>query len=63
MNRQGNAWKTSNRFLKDVNNFEEMNKIYGQYFNKNSPARFCVQVVNLPKDARIEIEAIAIRVD
>lgn len=46
-------------FLKDMNDFAEMNKIYREYFIKDFPARCCVQVAKLPMDARIEIEAIA----
>lgn len=46
-------------FLKDMNDFEEMNKVYGQFFRSDFPARCCVEVARLPKDARIEIEVIA----
>lgn len=46
-------------FLKDINDFEAVNEVYGQYFTTNQPARSCVQVAALPKDAVIEIEAIA----
>jgi 2-iminobutanoate/2-iminopropanoate deaminase len=46
-------------FLRDMNNFSKMNEIYGEYFTKNPPARSCVEVSKLPKDADIEIEAIA----
>ena len=47
-------------FLKDMNNFSEFNKIYAQYFTEEFPARSCIEVSRLPKDAEIEIEAIAI---
>jgi 2-iminobutanoate/2-iminopropanoate deaminase len=47
-------------FLKDMNDFAEMNEVYSQYFKENPPARSCVQVAKLPKDALIEIEVIAI---
>ena len=47
-------------FLKDMNNFSEFNKVYAQYFTKEFPARSCIEVARLPKDAEIEIEAIAI---
>lgn len=47
-------------FLKDLGHFSEMNQIYQEYFNKDAPARSCVEVSRLPKDALIEIEAIAI---
>jgi 2-iminobutanoate/2-iminopropanoate deaminase len=46
-------------FLKDMNNFSKMNEIYGEYFTKNPPARSCVEVSKLPKDAEIEIDVIA----
>ena len=47
-------------FLKDMNDFAEMNEVYSQYFTTNPPARSCVQVAKLPKDALVEIEVIAI---
>ena len=47
-------------FLKDMNDFAEMNEVYSQYFSTNPPARSCVQVAKLPKDALVEIEVIAI---
>lgn len=53
-----NVVKTS-IFLKDLNDFAVVNEIYGTYFTENQPARSCVQVAKLPKDAVIEIEAIA----
>lgn len=53
-----NVVKTS-IFLKDLNDFAIVNEIYGTYFTENPPARSCVQVAKLPKDAVIEIEAIA----
>jgi len=46
-------------FLKDINNFVRVNKVYGEYFKEKFPARSCVEVSRLPKDAEIEIEAIA----
>lgn len=46
-------------FLKDMNNFSRVNKVYGEYFKEKFPARSCVEVSRLPKDANIEIEAIA----
>ena len=46
-------------FLKDMNNFSRVNSIYGQYFTKEFPSRSCIEVARLPKDAQIEIEAIA----
>lgn len=47
-----------NIFLKDLNHFAEMNKIYEKIFGNHAPARTTVQVVKIPKDALIEIEAI-----
>ncbi len=55
----GNVVKTT-IFLKDMNNFSQINKVYGEYFIDQFPARSCVEVSRLPKDAEIEIEAIAI---
>ena len=46
-------------FLKDLGDFAEVNAAYGSFFPENAPARACVQVAKLPKDARVEIEAIA----
>lgn len=46
-------------FLSDMNDFAAMNKAYGSFFDSVPPARSAFQVARLPKDARIEIEAIA----
>jgi 2-iminobutanoate/2-iminopropanoate deaminase len=46
-------------FLADMNDFATVNEIYGQYFSEPYPARATVQVARLPKDARVEIDAIA----
>ncbi|NLL61699.1 MAG: RidA family protein [Candidatus Atribacteria bacterium] len=46
-------------FLKDMNNFSRVNEIYGQYFSSDFPARSCIGIARLPRDAQIEIEAIA----
>lgn len=46
-------------FLSDMNNFAKMNDIYKDYFKEAAPSRSAVQVARLPKDALIEIEAIA----
>ncbi|MGL5255730.1 MAG: RidA family protein [Proteocatella sp.] len=48
-------------FISDMENFGEMNEVYAGFFGENAPARSCVQVARLPKDALVEIEAIAIR--
>jgi 2-iminobutanoate/2-iminopropanoate deaminase len=46
-------------FLKDLGHFNEVNDIYGSFFVEIPPARSCIEVSRLPKDALIEIEAIA----
>ena len=46
-------------FLKDMNDFSKMNAVYGEFFTKDAPARSAVQVAALPKNAAVEIEAIA----
>jgi 2-iminobutanoate/2-iminopropanoate deaminase len=46
-------------FLKDMADFQKMNAIYGEFFQKNPPARSTVQVAALPKGGTVEIEVIA----
>lgn len=46
-------------FLKDMNNFSQVNNIYGSFFKDNFPARETVQVARLPKDVNVEISVIA----
>jgi 2-iminobutanoate/2-iminopropanoate deaminase len=46
-------------FLADMNDFSALNAIYGEYFTGSFPARSAVQVARLPKDVRVEVEAIA----
>ena len=48
-----------NIFLKDMSYFGELNEAYNAFFNAPYPARSCVAVKSLPKDAVLEIEAIA----
>lgn len=48
-------------FLADMNDFSAVNAVYGEYFSAHKPARACVQVARLPRDAKIEIEAIAVK--
>lgn len=48
-------------FLRDMNDFGEVNAAYATFFPENAPARACVQVARLPKDADLEIEAIAVK--
>jgi 2-iminobutanoate/2-iminopropanoate deaminase len=47
-------------FLKDMGNFSQVNEVYGTYFPSSPPARSTVEVARLPRDAGIEIEAIAL---
>ncbi len=47
-------------FLKDMNDFAEMNAEYAKWFMKDPPARAAVEVARLPKDVGVEIEAIAV---
>ena len=46
-------------FISDMASFGTVNKIYGEYFADNAPARSCVEVKSLPKGALIEVEVIA----
>ena len=48
-------------FLADMNDFAEMNEVYAQFFEAPFPARSAVAVKTLPKNARIEIECIAVK--
>jgi 2-iminobutanoate/2-iminopropanoate deaminase len=47
-------------YLADMGDFQQMNEVYQEYFGKNPPARSTVQVARLPRDARIEIDIIAL---
>jgi 2-iminobutanoate/2-iminopropanoate deaminase len=47
-------------FLSDMNDFAAMNEVYGRWFGEHAPARSTVQVARLPRDARVEIECIAV---
>ena len=47
-------------FIKEMNDFAKVNEVYGTFFSSDYPARSCVEVARLPKDALIEIEAIGI---
>ena len=49
-----------NIFLKDMGNFNQMNEVYATYFSSPPPARSTVEVAKLPRNAEIEIEAIAL---
>ncbi|CAK7192578.1 2-iminobutanoate/2-iminopropanoate deaminase [Commensalibacter sp. Nvir] len=51
-------------FMKDLKEFAEMNSVYQDFFNEHKasfPARSCIEVARIPKDAKIEIEVIAVR--
>jgi 2-iminobutanoate/2-iminopropanoate deaminase len=47
-------------FLKDMNDFAAMNDVYREFFPEAPPARSAVEVVRLPKDVRVEIEAVGL---
>lgn len=53
-----NVVKTS-IFLKSMNDFGDVNEIYGSYFKDNQPARETVEVSKLPKDVNVEISVVA----
>ena len=46
-------------YLRDMADFAEVNRVYAGFFGDQPPARVCVAVSGLPKDARIEIDAVA----
>ena len=46
-------------FLKDMGEFPRMNEVYARYFTENPPARATVEAARLPRDVRVELEAIA----
>ena len=47
--------------LADIADFGAMNAIYAEYFTEDKPARVCYQVAALPKNAKVEIDAIAVK--
>ncbi|WP_078414557.1 RidA family protein [Priestia abyssalis] len=47
-------------FIKDMNDFAQLNEVYGIYFGEHKPARSCVEVARLPKDVLVEIEVVAL---
>jgi 2-iminobutanoate/2-iminopropanoate deaminase len=47
-------------FLQDMNDFSKVNQVYAEFFKTPFPARATVQVARLPRDARVEIEAVAL---
>ena len=47
-------------FISDMSNFSKINKVYGEYFKNNPPARETVEVSGLPKGVNVEISCIAL---
>jgi 2-iminobutanoate/2-iminopropanoate deaminase len=47
-------------YLKNINDFSGFNQVYAEFFPKNKPARATVEVSNLPKNALVEIDAVAV---
>lgn len=47
-------------FIKSMDDFAAINEVYGEYFSTHKPARSCVEVARLPKDALVEIEVVAL---
>ena len=45
-------------FISDMDEFQQINEVYGSYFNEHQPARSCVEVSRLPKDVKVEIELV-----
>lgn len=45
-------------FISDLNEFQQINEVYGSYFSEHQPARSCVEVARLPKDVKVEIEVV-----
>lgn len=50
-------------FLADLHDFTAMNEVYGRYFSADPPARSTVQAARLPRDAKVEIDVIALAGD
>lgn len=47
-------------YVKDMNQFGLINEMYAEFFTENKPARVCVEVAKLPKNANVEVDAIAV---
>jgi 2-iminobutanoate/2-iminopropanoate deaminase len=47
-------------FIASMDDFAAVNEVYGEYFSTHKPARSCVEVSRLPKDALVEIEVVAL---
>ena len=54
-----NVMKTT-LFIKDMKEFKRINDVYAMFFREPYPARSCVEVARLPKDVKLEIEAVAV---
>lgn len=48
-------------YLKDMNDFALMNEVYAEFFSEHKPSRAAVEVARLPKDVKIEIDAICVK--
>ena len=48
-------------FLADMNDFAAVNDVYAEHFGDHKPARACVEVARLPRDVKVEIDAIAVK--
>jgi 2-iminobutanoate/2-iminopropanoate deaminase len=48
-------------FLQDMNDFSKMNEVYSEFFKPPYPARAAVQVARLPRDVKVEVEAVAVK--
>lgn len=45
-------------FIKDMNEFAQINEVYAEYFGENKPARACVEVARLPKDVKVDRKSV-----
>ena len=52
-----------NVYLQDMGDYSAMNAVYKEFFNSPFPARAAVQVARLPKDVKVEVEAIAVKIE
>ena len=57
----GDVKAQAKQAIGNMNDFAAVNEVYATFFEKDCPARSCVEVARLPKDVKIEIEAIAIK--
>ncbi len=48
-------------YMTDINDYAQINEVYGRFFGANAPAREAVQVCALPRGARVEISAVAVK--